>query len=107
MLLAVALVTAFLAGVLVGRVWEIRLRIILAEPIDERSRPVEIRAATKVAQGQDNEGLAALERETQDLIRGMAVKARRAPGGGTAPAGSSVWRTHSGSAGQSGSRPTP
>lgn len=105
MLLAIALVTAFLAGVLVGRVWEIRLRIILAEPIDERSRPVEIRAATKVAQRPDNEGLVALERETQDLIRGMAMRARRA--GGTAPAGSSGWRTQSGSAGQSGARPTP
>lgn len=77
--LAVELVTALLAGFVLGRVWEIRQRIVLAEPIDERSRPVEIRAA-KVAQqvpSRDSDRLAALDREMRELIRGVAMKGRR------------------------------
>jgi hypothetical protein len=48
MLLAVELVALLAAGFVLGRVWEIRQRMALPEPIDERSRPVEIRATQPV-----------------------------------------------------------
>ena len=87
MLLAVALISLLL-GFVLGRVWEIRKRILLAKPVDERSRPVEVRVATKFSDQpprSDSERLAALDREMQDLIKTVAIRDRRPnnPGGET------------------------
>ena len=80
MLLAAELIITLLLGFVLGRVWEIRRRIVVAEAVDELSRPVEIRAAAKVSQQlprDDSNRLAALDREMQDLIRTVATQGRR------------------------------
>ncbi|HEY1805165.1 MAG TPA: hypothetical protein VGG45_11895 [Terracidiphilus sp.] len=80
MLLAAELIIALLLGFVLGRVWEIRRRIVVAETIDKPSRPIEIRAAAKVSQQvprEDSKRLAALDREMQDLIRTVASQGRR------------------------------
>lgn len=78
MLLAVALVSLLL-GFILGRIWEIRQRITLAERIDEQSRPVEIRVAARPSYQSPPEDtkLAALDREMKDLIKTVAVQGRR------------------------------
>ena len=79
MLLALGVVVSFLLGVLVGRVWEIRQRILLAGPASERTRPVELHAAAGGSQfppRTDSQRLADLDREMQDLIKAVAIKAR-------------------------------
>jgi hypothetical protein len=76
MLLAIGLVTALLVGFVLGRLWEMRQRLRLAKPIDVRSRPVEIRAPTKVSEQppSDDGRLAALDRELNDLLKFAAVQ---------------------------------
>jgi hypothetical protein len=91
MLLAVELVDVRVAGFVLGRVREIRQRMALAEPIDERSRPVEIRT-TQPVRNQDGERLAALDREMQEPIGGVAMEPQRVnmTDGGTGPVGTST-----------------
>jgi len=76
MLLEIGLATALLVGFVLGRLWEMRQRLKLAKLIDVRSRPVEIRAPTKVSeQPPSNDGrLAALDRELNDLLKFAAVQ---------------------------------
>jgi hypothetical protein len=75
MLLAVALISLLL-GFILGRIWEIRQRIILAEPVP---RPVEISPANKASKQApiDDSKLAALDREMQDLIKAVAISGQR------------------------------
>src|SRR5581483_10755969 len=76
MLLEIGLATALLVGFVLGRLWEMRQRLKLAKLIDVRTRPVEIRAPTKVSeQPPSNDGrLAALDRELNDLLKFAAVQ---------------------------------
>lgn len=79
MLLVGELIITLLGGFVLGRVWEIRQRIMLAEPVDQVRRPIEIRVANKHSEpsaGNDSK-LLALEREMKDLIKAVAVPGRR------------------------------
>ena len=79
MLLVGELIITLLVGFILGRVWEIRQRIMLAEPVDQVRRPIEIRVANKHSErsaGNDSK-LLALEREMKDLIKAVAIPGRR------------------------------
>ncbi len=79
MLLAVEMVIALLLGFVFGRMWEIRKRLMLSKTVDERSRPVEIRAATSSSEQAlwEDSRLAALDRELKDLLKFAAVQGQR------------------------------
>ena len=80
MLLALEMIITFLLGVVLGRIWEIRKQILLAAPIDQRSRPVDLHATARLPgrpARSDIERLAALDREMQDLIKSAAIRGQR------------------------------
>jgi hypothetical protein len=96
MLLAVTTISLLL-GFILGRVWEIRKHLLLPEPIDEHSRPVEVRVPAGVSYRppeSDSERLAALDREMQALIKTVAIRRPR-PNAAAGETGQSAGSKHS------------
>lgn len=82
MLLAVELVAALFFGFVLGRIWEIRRRIILVEHVDERPLRVENSGAVQLPERPprgENELVAAFDREMKKLVSVLAAKGRRLP----------------------------
>jgi hypothetical protein len=80
MLLAVELVTSLLLGFALGRIWEIRRRVVLMKGVDERPPPVGSRVQVQVSKRQpkdEEELVAAFDREMKELVRVGAAKERR------------------------------
>lgn len=82
MLLAVELVAALLLGAVLGRIWEIRQRIMWIKCADERTPRVENSVAVQVSERpprDEDELVAAFDREIKELVRVIAAKERRLP----------------------------
>ena len=82
MLLAVELVIALLLGFALGRIWEIRQRIVLVGYADDRPPQVEnsvVLQGSKRLPKDEDELAAAFDREMKELVRVVAAKERRLP----------------------------
>lgn len=79
MLFAVELVAAGLLGFLLGRIWQIRQQMMSAEHADEPPRRIGSGIAVQVSHQppkDENELVAAFDREMKELVAAVAAKGR-------------------------------
>lgn len=79
MLFAFELIAVLLLGFVFGRIWQIRQHMMLAGHADERPRRVESGIAVQVSQPppkDENELVAAFDREMKELVAAVAAKGR-------------------------------
>lgn len=79
MLLAAGLIAALLLGFVLGRIWEIRQRIMVTERADERPLGLESDVTVQIPEPQprdESELVAAFDREMKELVRVIAAKGR-------------------------------
>lgn len=79
MLFAVELIAALLLGFVFGRIWQIRQQMMSAENADERPPRIGNGVAVQVSQQpakDENELVAAFDREMKELVAAVAAKGR-------------------------------
>lgn len=79
MLFAVELAAALILGFVFGRVWQIRQHMMSAEHAGDRPRRIESGIATQIPQQppkDENELVAAFDREMKELVAAVAAKGR-------------------------------
>lgn len=74
MMIAVILITTLMLGFVLGRIWEIRHQIVLAEPRSARRRPVEgsVKAQVSEQAQADNRRLLAALDQISDVVSASA-----------------------------------
>lgn len=79
MLFAIELVAALLLGFVFGRIWQMRQHMMSAEQTGERPRRIESTIAAQIPQQppkDENELVAAFDREMKELVAAVAAKGR-------------------------------